>query len=268
MTRHSAEIAGRRTTWFQSGQGRPVVLLHGFPLSAEMWRPQLEAVPHGWMLVAPDFPGFGPGARDARGVPGAASSVDDLADAVLALLRHLGIEQAAIGGLSMGGYITFALYRKAPQRFRAMILADTRSEADSPEARAARESLQTAVRAHGTTAAVEAMLPKLLGAEALAGPVGAKTREIALENDPETIVAALDALKSRPDSTPILPTITCPTLVIVGRDDQLTPVALSEAMARQIPQATLTIIPDAAHLSSMEQPKAFGAALWSFLAQR
>src|SRR5215467_830442 len=104
MDRWQVEIAGRRLAWLQAGQGTPVVLLHAFPLTADMWEPQLEAVPHGWRLIAPDLRGLG----SSSGPP--AVSVDDHAEDVLALLRHLDIERAVIGGLSIGGYITFALY--------------------------------------------------------------------------------------------------------------------------------------------------------------
>jgi 3-oxoadipate enol-lactonase len=261
MTRHQAEMAGRRMSWLQAGQGRPVVLLHAFPLAAEMWKPQLDAVPHGWMMIAPDLPGFG----ESRG-GGAAAHVDDHADAVLALLRHLNIEQAAIGGLSMGGYITFALHRKAPQRFRSIILADTRADADTSEAKANREKMQAAVREKGAQAAAEAMLPKLLGASGSGvNPLSSAVRDIILKNEPQGIVDAIEALKTRPDSTPSLPHIACPALVIVGDQDEVTPINLAEVMARDIPQATLTVIPGAAHLANMQQPDAFNRALWAFL---
>jgi 3-oxoadipate enol-lactonase len=262
MTRQHAEIAGRRTAWLQAGQGRPLVLLHAFPVNADMWQPQLDAIPHGWMVVAPDLPGLGE-FRGAR-----ATSIDDHADAVLALLRHLGIEQGAIGGLSMGGYVTFALYRKAPQRFTSMILADTRADADTPEVRAGRETVQAAVRAGGPAAAAGAMLPKLLGPRDADPVLAPRVREMILRNDAQGIIDALEALKTRPDSTPMLPQIACPTLVIVGDEDAVTPVSVAESMARQIPNATSRVIAGAAHLSSLEQPQAFNRALWTFLGER
>ena len=248
-------------SWLQAGQGRPVVLLHAFPLGAEMWKPQLDAAPHGWMMIAPDLPGFG----ESRG-GGPAAHVDDHADAVLALMRHLNIEQAAIGGLSMGGYVTFALHRKAPQRFRAMILADTRAEADTADAKAGREKMQAAVREKGAQTAADAMLPKLLGASGNGvNPQSIAVREIILKNEPQGIVDAIEALKTRPDSTPTMAQIACPTLVIVGDQDEVTPIPLAETMAREIPQATLTLIPGAAHLANVQQPDAFNRALWAFL---
>lgn len=267
MTRHHADIGGRRMSWLQAGQGRPVILVHGFPLGAEMWRPQLEAVPNGWMVIAPDLPGFGESVPDPARPDAAApaTSMDDYADAVLAVMRQLNIEQAVIGGLSMGGYVTFAIHRKAAQRFSAMLLADTRAEADTPEGRAGRDKMQTAVRAEGPQAAADAMMAKLIGARASEPARVAVVRDIILRNPSDGIVAALEGLKTRPDSTPQLANITCPTLVIVGDQDELTPVPLSEAIARQVRHSELVLIPGAAHLSNLEQPQAFNRALWTFL---
>jgi 3-oxoadipate enol-lactonase len=265
MTRHHVEVGGRRLAWLQAGQGAPIVLLHAFPLTADMWQPQLEAVPHGWQLIAPDLRGLG----ESAGPP--ALSVDDHAEDVLALLRHLNIERAVIGGLSMGGYITFALYRRAAQRFRGVILADTRAEADTPEARVGREQMQQAVRANGPSAAADAMLPKLVRPRALTDPTLAPLRErlrdLMLGNSAAAIIDAIEALKTRPDSTPTLALITVPTLIVVGDEDQATPPALSETMHQHLhaAPATKVVIPDAGHMSNLEQPEAFNAALWSFV---
>ena len=207
MTRHTVEIGGSRLSWLQSGQGHPLVLLHGFPLHAEMWQDLHDTTPHGWQLVTPDLRNFG----GSSGRP--ALSVDDHADDVLALLRHLGHEQAVIGGLSMGGYVTLAIHRKAPQRCRALILADTRAEPDSPEARAGRVTAQMTAREKGPVAVLEGMLPKLLGPTAsAAGVIGPRLRGLADANRAEGVVDALEALKTRPDSVPALGRITCPTL--------------------------------------------------------
>ncbi len=269
MTRQHAEIAGRRISWLQAGaaQGQPVVLLHAFPLNADMWLPQLEAVPHGIRLIAPDLRNLG----ESSGSP--ARSVDDHAEDVLALLRHLNIERAVIGGLSMGGYITFALYRRAAQRFRAMVLADTRADADTDEARAARVVMQHNVREKGDAAAADAMIPKLLTPQSAASssPIGARVREIILRNNADGIIDAIEALKTRPDSTSTLSLITCPTLLIVGQDDTVTPVAVADAMRERIGSAvpvTQAVIPAAGHLASVEQPQAFNAALWEFVQKR
>jgi 3-oxoadipate enol-lactonase len=261
LPRQHAEIAGRRFAWLQAGQGEPIIVLHAFPVHADMWQPQLDAVPHGWRLIAPDLRGFG----ESSGPP--ALSVDDHAEDVLALMRHLNIERAVIGGLSMGGYITFALYRRAAQRFRAMVLADTRPEADTEEARAGRVAMQQSVREKGAAAAADAMVPKLLGPHSTS-PVRDRVRELILSNGAPGIIDALEALKTRPDSTATLALITCPTLIIVGQDDAVTPVAVADAMRERIAAATKAVIPAAGHLSNVEQPQAFNAALWEFVQKR
>ena len=259
-TRHTVEVGGQTISWTQSGRGRTLILLHGFPLHAGMWDPLHETTPHGWTLITPDLRNMG----QSRGTP--ALSVDDHASDVLALLRHLGCEDAYIGGLSMGGYVALAVHRMAPQRCRGLILADTRAEADDEEQRASRARLQATARERGVEAVLEAMLPKLVGPAAhQAGAVPARLREIARDNQPEGVVDALEALKTRPDATPGLAAVTCPTLVIVGADDALTPPSAAETLRDGITGASLVVVPDAGHMSNLEQPVAFALALWSFL---
>lgn len=261
MTRHTIEVAGRTLSWLESGAGLPIVLLHAFPLNAEMWEPQHAAGLPGWRLITPDLRGFG----RSSGPP--ATSVDDHVDDVLALLRNLGIERAVVGGLSMGGYITFAIYRRAEPRVRALVLADTRAEADTEQARANRLAMQETARDRGAAAVAETMAPKLLGPAARSAPdVEARVRSLILTARPAAIIDAVEVLKTRPDSTATLATITCPTLLIVGADDELTPVSAAETMQRGIAGSTLTVIPSSGHLSNLEQPDAFHQALQSFLA--
>jgi 3-oxoadipate enol-lactonase len=259
-TRHTVEMGGQTISWLQSGRGRTLVLLHGFPLHAAMWDALHATTPHGWTLVTPDLRNFGA----SRGTP--AVSVDDHAADVLALLRHLACEDAVIGGLSMGGYITLAVHRLAPQRCRALILADTRAEPDNDEARANRVRLQATARERGPDAVLQAMLPKLIGPTAqAAGVVRGQLETIARENRAEGLVDGLEALKTRPDARPGLAAIGCPTLVIVGADDALTPPSSAETLRDGIAGAQLVVIPDAGHMSNLEQPVPFALALWSFL---
>jgi 3-oxoadipate enol-lactonase len=160
------EIGRRRLRYLEAGAGWPVILLHAFPLNADMWRPQLEHAPRGWRMIAPDLRGF---SAPPPGAPLVTPSVtmDDYAADVDALLDHLEIESAAIGGLSMGGYVTFALHRLSPQRFTAMILADTRPQSDTPEGRDGRRQMIELVHREGLGAVADRMLPKLLGATTL-----------------------------------------------------------------------------------------------------
>ena len=259
-TRHTVEMGGQTISWLESGRGRTLILLHGFPLHAGMWEPLHATTPHGWRLLTPDLRNFG----ESRGTP--ALSVDDHAGDVLALVRHLGCEDAVIGGLSMGGYITLAVHRMAPQRCRSLILADTRAEPDDEDGRANRVRLQATARDRGPDAVLQAMLPKLIGPAAkAAGVVAGQLEAIARVNTAEGVVDGLEALKTRPDARPGLAAITCPTLVVVGADDALTPPSSAETLRDGIAGAQMVVIPDAGHMSNLEQPVAFALAVWSFL---
>ena len=242
-----------------------LLLIHGFPLSARMWEPQLDLADHGWRVVAPQLRGF-----DGPPADPVAISMDDYAGDVIDLLDALRIEHAVIGGLSMGGYITFAMFRHAPRYFRGMILADTRAQGDTPEGIEGRRRMIQLVRDKGASAAADEMLPKLVGQSTRTGrpEVVEQVRRLILSNSTETIAGAITALMTRPDSTPLLSTIHCPALVLVGDEDALTPPALSEEIQRGIGHAELAIVPGAGHMSNMEEPAAFNAAVARFLEYR
>ncbi len=245
------------------GQGPVVVLLHAFPLARPMWRPQREAVAARSRVLTPDLRGFG----DSSGVHGT-PSVEAWADDVAAMLRSLAIDTpVVVGGLSMGGYVALAFVRKYPERVRALVLADTRAEADNAEARANRDRTIALARSQPPSAVIEQMLPRLLGPSTQTNrpEVAAEVRRIAGSQSPDGIVAALQALRDRPDSTPFLGAITVPTLVLVGAEDALTPPAVAATLANGIPAAQLVLLEKAGHLSNLEQPEAFNAAVLSFL---
>ena len=170
----------------------------------------------------------------------------------------------------MGGYTAFAIIRHAPTYVRAMVLADTRSQGDSPEAVTNRKNMQQLVREKGQGAVADALLPKLLCAATLSGKpeVVASLRAQITGNSVDSIVGALTALMTRVDATPMLPTVRIPVQIIVGAEDALTPPALSEQMHKDIPGAELVVIPGAGHMSNMEQPTAFNDALGRFLDKR
>lgn len=256
----SIDTGRGRMGWLESGEGWPVVLLHAFPLRAEMWRAQLESAPQGWRFVAPDLRGFAAGPPLDRDM-----TVDEYARDVIALMDALEIDRAAIGGLSMGGYITFALFRQAPARFTAMVLADTRPQADTPAGREARLQMRALVAEQGARGVARQMLPKLLSSDAPPDTI-ATVRDWIESADPRAIDAAIGALMERPDSTPDLARIGVPALVLVGEADALTPVADSEAMQRALARSRLVVFPGAGHLSNVEQPAAFSRALADFLA--
>ena len=254
-----------------AGGGRvagTLVLIHGFPLNTDMWQPQLEMAAHGWRVVVPALRGFGPGPDAKTERP--ATSVDDYAGDIIDLLDSLHVKDAVICGLSMGGYIAFAMYRHAATYFRGMVLADTRSQADTPETVAGRKAIQQLVREKGQGAVADALLPKLVcdSTRSSKPAVVENLRTQITSSSVEAIVGALDALMTRPDSTPMLPTLRIPILIVVGAQDAITPPPLSEQMHHDIPGSQLVVIPDAGHMSNMEQPTAFNDAFGSFLDKR
>lgn len=244
-----------------------LVLLHAFPLAADMWQRQLGVVPAGWRFVAPDLRGFG---ESSPGETSAPASIDDYAEDVVALLDHLGLDRAVIAGLSMGGYAAFSVLRTAPARVGGLVLADTRAEADGESARASRDAMLETLARGGASAVFERMLPGLLGATTRASrsDVVDLVRKMALSQPEEGIRRGILRLKTRPDATPLLAAIRCPTLVIVGDEDQIVGPDDARQMHLQIAGAELVMIGRDGHLSNLERPDGFNAALARFLAER
>lgn len=240
-------------------------MLHAFPLNARMWEPQLALAEYGWRVVAPHYRGMDGGHDDPP-----ASSLDDYAGDVLDLLDRLRIEEAVVAGVSMGGYLAFALFRHAPRYFQGLILADTRSQADSPEAVEGRKRFLSAIREKGAGAAADEMLPKLLGetTHRERPQVVERVRSLIMASSAPAIAGALTAIMTRPDSTSLLSSIHCPTLIVVGEEDTLTPPAMSRDLQRGIAGSELAVIRKAGHLASLEQPRTFNAELARFLEHR
>lgn len=257
-------INGLHIAYTDAGRGPALLLFHAFPLSRHMWDPLIPALADRFRIIAPDLPGFG-GSEAREEQP----SLETYAQDAAALLDTLSIQRAVLGGLSMGGYIALAFYRLFPQRVRALILADTRPQADSPETRQAREQLITLVDTDGTAALADALLPRLLAPESaecnpqLVDQVHAMIEHASILG----VIAALRAMMDRPDATTLLPQITCPTLIIVGENDTVTPKADAEVMAARLPRAKLIVIPDAGHLSNLERPDVFNRAVRDFLTE-
>jgi 3-oxoadipate enol-lactonase len=257
-----AFIHGSIIAYEDVGQGEPILLLHGFPLDHQMWNEQIAALKVKYRVIAPDLRGMG-----GSDVPTAAISLDQYADDILALLDQLEIPTVILGGFSMGGYIAFSLLRKAPQRFKAVVLADTRPEGDPKEGRKNRMNMAAALYEHGSSAARAAMLPKLLTAQTQKDKpeLVAKLTGTIDAMKPEGLVHACLAMAFRKDSVSLLPLIKVPTLVIVGEKDAITPPAVMKKMADQIPHVFFVQIPDAAHLTPLENPDKFNQALLGFL---
>ncbi len=244
------------------GNGTPLLLIHGFPLDRTLWAAQTRGLRDVARVIVPDLRGLG-----ESGMPTGDTTVDTYADDCAALLDSLGVKNAVAAGLSMGGYIAFAFYRKFPHRVRALILANTKAGADSPEGKKGRDDNAALAREKGAGAIAERMLPKMLT------PKGAAERpdltksvnEMMSRQSVTGVGGALMAMRDRPDSTPMLAQISVPTLVITGAEDTLIPPTESELMRNGIRGARLVVIDGAAHLSNVEQPDAFNRAVKEFL---
>ncbi|HEU5163434.1 MAG TPA: alpha/beta fold hydrolase [Thermoanaerobaculia bacterium] len=242
------------------GDGTPVIWIHGYPLSAAIYAPQ-EAIP-GVRHIVPDLPGFGSAPPPAGEV-----TIEDYAGGILRIMDEKGIRSAVVAGLSMGGYIALSLARQAMERLCGLILIDTRETPDTPDARAKRFESIEAVRAAGTGSVVEAMLPKMLTEATMKQDAGKAdaVRRIMESASKEGVIAALGAMARRGDSSALLPRIEVPVLVVVGREDAITPPADAERMRSAIPGAELVMIDGAAHLSNFERPEEFNRAAARFL---
>ncbi len=239
----------------------PVVLLHAFPLDGTMWAPQLASLGRLGPALAPNLPGFGGRA------PGAAD-LGSFADTVVRDLDDAGFDRAVVVGCSLGGYVALRLVARHPDRVAALVLVDTRAEADDDPGRTRRTAQAARARAEGVAWLPDTLVPALLGETSRhqRPTVVESVRDRVAGADPEGVARALEAMRDRPDSAPLLPEIDVPTLVVVGAEDTLTPPETARQLAGAIPGARLEVIPEAGHLSSLERPLAFDAVLLEFLA--
>jgi pimeloyl-ACP methyl ester carboxylesterase len=244
------------------GEGQPIVFLHAFPLNQTMWDEQIDAFSADYRVITFDWRGFGASTQGERRV-----TMDVLADDLEGLLVALNIGSATICGLSMGGYAALAFYRRFSSRVKSLILCDTRATADSEEARATRLRTAESVRASGPSAIAEQMATKLLGPSTVESRPAtvARVRGMIESNRSEAIAQAQEGMAARPDSSDLLGRIVCPTLVMVGREDQLTPQEEVERMAERINAVRFEVITQAGHLPNLERPAEFNRLLDDFL---
>jgi pimeloyl-ACP methyl ester carboxylesterase len=244
-----------------TGEGPNLLMLHAFPLDASMWDNQVAALSGRYRCLRPDFWGCG-----ASAPAPAVTTIDGYVADVLARLDDLGVDRFAVCGISMGGYMAFALLRAARPRVDAVVLTNTRAAADDEAARAGRAAMAEQVRAGGVEAIVEPMTKRLLcqrcGEEVhIADPVRGRIRRCTADG----VTGALHAIAERPDSTPMLAGIDAPTLVVCGTADAIVPLEESRAMARAIPHAMLEEFEGAGHLANLEQPARYSAVVGAFL---
>ena len=262
---HRLAVGDTRLAVHTAGSGIPLLLLHAFPLDHSMWRRQEPLAEH-LRLIVPDQRGFG---SSGDSLP---TSIEQLADDALGLLDALHVTgPAVVCGISMGGYVAQHLAARHPERVAAVILVDTKLEADTPEARAGRADLAAKVGRLGLGILADAMIPRLLADSAEArtaadrGEIETMLRTAILAQPVATVQAALAALGARPDMTETLRGLAVPTLLVGGAEDATTPPACLEAAEAVLPEAKLLIVPAAGHMTPLEQPAIFNAAVLEFL---
>lgn len=247
----------------EAGSGLPVVLLHAFPLSSAMWIDQRNDLSDIARVITPDLRGFG-GSQLGPDEP----SLDHVADDVAAKLDGLGLDRVVLGGLSMGGYAAMAFLRRHPDRVLAVVLADTKATADAAPARDRRERIAARLDAEGT---VEALVDEVL--PALCGPTTRRDRPLVLGRvkglvaaaPPAAAAWAQRAMAARPDSLEVLRSVAVPALVVLGDEDELSTRADADAMVDALPDARLAVLTGSGHLSAIEVPDEFTAAVRGFL---
>ena len=247
----------------EGGTGTTVLFIHGFPHDRSLWTPQLQGLTVHARCLAADLRGFG----ETTAKP--PYSMDRYADDLVGLLDVLHVDRAVFAGLSMGGYIAFAIWRRHPQRVRALVLANTRSGADSEEGREKRRAVMALARDKGSSAVADSMMTGMLGKTTRNNrpEIVNSVHRLIWSSPVDGVVGALQAMMDRPDSTPTLATIDVPTLIVTGDEDTIIPVDDARAMNAAIRGSTIEVISGAGHLSNLERPAAFNHVVSEFLAK-
>lgn len=245
----------------EAGKGTPVVLLHGFPLQGATWQEQQKQLSDHYRVIVPDLRGHG-----CSPAPPGIYEMSLMASDVLALLDTLLIKKAIIMGHSMGGYVTLAALKLAPERFLALGLVDSQAGADTDETRKGRYKTAEKVAAEGAKVVADAMLPKLFAPNLPAGaPIIDEVRQMILSTPPAVIIATLKGMAERADSGPLLSTLQIPVLILTGDQDQIISPEKAKAMAATLATASLECIENSGHMTMLEQPQATTTAIREFL---
>lgn len=242
--------------------GQPVLFVHGFPFSHAMWSEQLRVVSQQYRAIAYDVRGHGESL-----VGDGQYTIEGHVEDLIALIDHLALPPVVIVGLSMGGYIALRALERNPERFRAAVLCDTRSEADNNEGKLRRAAGAVAVKRDGSAVFADGFVKAVFAAHSLAAKPDAvrAIHDVIRSTPPLSIAGTLIALAARTDTTASLEALSLPTLILVGEHDVTTPPAASQAMHERIRGSELFIVPDAAHMSNLENPEFFNEKLLYFL---
>ncbi|MGZ5244519.1 MAG: alpha/beta fold hydrolase [Bacteroidia bacterium] len=241
---------------------KAVIFVHGFPFSHKMWDEQMEALPAEFKGIAYDGRGFG--YSEVGELP---YSIDLFADDLLALIEMLKLDKPIICGLSMGGYVALRAVEKDQSKIGGLVLCDTRSEGDNDEGKIKRFQAIEKIQKEGLDNYAADFVKNVFWEENLV-KIPAKVEKIKriIEDSSATAVGrTFLAMAARTDTSGKLSEIKLPTLIMVGEHDKLTPPIASQSMHEKIAHSQLEIIPDAAHMSNLENPEAFNKHLLSFL---
>ena len=257
------DIDGDHIFYKTAGTGFPVLLIHGFPLSHVLFKNQQAAFSAQYKIITVDLPGFGNSSTATS-----KQTVVHYGSEMLALLAHLGITKAAIGGHSMGGQVTLEMYRQDPQIFRAMILFDTNPAAASIVEKAEFPAYGRMAEKMGSASIAPPIDAIMVTGASVAKHPELQTEVTAMVSSamPAGVAGGGNALATRPNYTGMLGSISVPTLVVVGQDDPVYPLPISQALAAAIPGSTLAVIPNANHASMFQSPGPTNAAINAWIA--
>ncbi len=253
-------VAGAEIAYEERGTGRPLLLLHGFPFNRQMWKLQLAGLATTCRVITPDLRGFGESS-------GTLSTLEDLAEDIHALIDHLALPSVILGGFSMGGYVLLRYLARHADRVSAVLLVSTRAEADLPEGRARRYATIERIQKEGPKGYLAEFLRTVVSPQTFESEpdLVAKVRRLMDASRSESLVGALKAMADRPDSSPVLATITVPTWIVAGSDDKIIPVDVARKMQAAIKGAKSVILPGAGHMVNIEQAERFTSTIREFL---
>lgn len=239
-----------------------IILIHGFPLSHEMWRSQIEVLGTKYRVIAYDIRGHG-----KSEIGDGQYTIELFVDDLIELLNQLKIEKAILCGLSMGGYIALRTVEKNPERVKALILADTQSKSDSNEAKLKRAASVKAIKTYGVRTFADSFVKTVLTKDSVSKKNNAwkEITRLVQKNSSRSVCGTLIALAGRTDTTSTLSSIKVPTLILVGEQDNLTPPSASQEMHNKIPASETHVLPNSAHMSNLENPDEFNKHMLNFL---
>ena len=259
-----AGINGIELNYADKGQGVPIILIHGHPFDHTMWDPQIAAFSKHYRIIAPDLRGYG-----KSSLPDPANTrFEDYGTDVVRLADYLGVDSFHLGGLSMGGQIIMEIYRQALSRVKSLILADTFASLDTPEAKQARNEGAKRLEKEGMNGYAGQSIFKMLKSDHVASmpEVSGHVLKMMKATSPVAAATAMRARSARIDYlNELLPKVSVPALIIVGRQDEFTPVAKAEEMQQKLQNSRLVVIEDAGHMPNLEHPDEFNKAVLDFL---